>query len=147
MKKNLATTSYAALAALLLMSASHADETGVDQSKPVPKIITYVHGRLVIFQACRRLVAVKAQLGQEEKECPSELAKSVKTEYQAAVKSAKRNADALSLLKTYREAMLNAVASIQPLIDERKISYELRQERAEAELTQLANRISMEMNM
>lgn len=43
--------------------------------------------------------------------------------------------------------MLNAVASIQPLIDERKISYELRQERAEAELTQLANRISMEMNM
>lgn len=104
----------------------------------------YAAYNTALYSICRMTIGLKAQLGETETECAKNVANSVKQNYPAAVKLAKKNRELIALLKNYREAVLNGVAGLQPLPDERKISYSMRQDRAESEITQLKNRIDME---
>lgn len=142
MKKIITLCSVAALTLFPFAGVSLAADTTTGEA---PQAVTYAKVNLAVFSSCRLLVGLKAQTGGTEQDCPKDVAKYVKSGYPDALKSAKGNAEAISLLKQFREAMLNAVATIQPLLEERKISYQLRQEKAEAELTRLANRVEMEL--
>lgn len=126
-----------------LMVAAPALKAGNDDGNSV--IVEYTHFNNTLFSLCRKLIGMKARLGETETDCSSKIIVSIKRDYVGALKAAKKNGEVKSLLKKYREVMLNAVASIQPLTDERLISYEIRQDKAEAELVQIANRISMEL--
>lgn len=105
----------------------------------------YVTFNTYMFTICRNTVALSAQLGETDTKCASDLARSVKNDYEKAIKSVNKKGDVTSMLVKFRESMLNAAAGIQPMINERKINYEARQDKVEAELMQLANRIKMEL--
>jgi hypothetical protein len=139
--KTLATLGMAAL--LMAALAQPAIAAGNDSGNSV--IAEYTHFNNARFSLCRKIIELKARSGEAESECSSELTKSIKQNYAGAVKAARKNGEVSSLLKKYREAMLNALAGIQPLANERVISYGVRQDKAEAEVVQIANRISMEL--
>lgn len=134
---------------IILKCLNPTGEKQEDKRTPIQRYHGDASGALMLCKMTLKLAILKGSAGQEQDEesnyrsCIEKHKKEAKTNLSLALKITKK-AKAQEALKTYHVALVTALDGIAPGLDERKISYEQRQQSLEGRMTEAWARFEIE---